>query len=85
MTQRKLVLQHLDKYKKITSWDAIMEYGITRLANIIYVLRNEGYVIDSKNKTVYTRLGTQTTIAEYILKSRPVRQSAIQFASEYDY
>tara|TARA_R100000654_G_scaffold8824_1_gene20508 strand:+ start:2351 stop:2608 length:258 start_codon:yes stop_codon:yes gene_type:complete len=85
MTQRKLVLEHFNKYKKITSWDAIMEYGITRLANIIYVLRNEGYVIESKSKTVYTRLGTETTIAEYILKSRPVRQSAIQFASEYDY
>lgn len=85
MTQKKVILKHFDTYKKITSWDAIMEYGITRLANVIFVLRNEGYIIESRNRTVYTRLGNATTIAEYTLVSRPVVQTAIQFASQYDY
>ena len=63
MTQRQVVLDHFSKHKKITSWDAIMEYGITRLANVIFNLRNDGYVIHSENKKVLTRLGNQTIIA----------------------
>lgn len=42
------ILRHLEKYGSITSWEAIKEYGCTRLSQYIYLLRNEGYlVIDS--------------------------------------
>ena len=42
------ILNHLEKYGSITSWEAIKEYGCTRLSQYIYLLRNEGYlVIDS--------------------------------------
>mgnify|MGYP003132614019 CR=1 FL=1 len=84
MTQRQVVLDHFSKHKKITSWDAIMEYGITRLANVIFNLRNDGYVIHSENKTVHTRLGNVTTIAEYTLLKYPEKQSVIMFNSHYD-
>jgi len=84
MTQRQVVLDHFSKHKKITSWDAIMEYGITRLANVIFNLRNDGYVIHSENKKVYTRLGNQTIIAEYTLLQYPTKQTAIVFNSHYD-
>lgn len=39
-TQKELVLNHLKKRKRITSWDAIQKYGITRLAHYIYQLKN---------------------------------------------
>jgi hypothetical protein len=41
LTQRRLVLDHLLKFKTISSWEAIQEYGITRLACFINMLRNE--------------------------------------------
>lgn len=85
MTQKEQILKHLNNHETITSWDAIMEYGITRLANYIFILRNEGYKISSTNKTVITRLGNSTTIAEYKLLGKPVKQTAIQFNSEYVY
>ena len=56
------VAHHLVTKKKITSWDAIQLYFATRLADIIFTLRNEGWLINTnmikKNNTRY---------AEYIL------------------
>jgi ribulose bisphosphate carboxylase small subunit len=46
-TQLQTVLAHLKKKKSagITSWDAITNYGITRLAHYIHLLRGRGYEI----------------------------------------
>ena len=40
-TQTDKIRGHLEKYKKITSWEAITLYKITRLAAVIYILRND--------------------------------------------
>lgn len=37
-TQKEQVLAHLKKHKKITSWEAIQKYNITRLAAHIFEL-----------------------------------------------
>lgn len=42
ITQKQQVLAHLEKYGSITSWEAIKKYNITRLAAIIFDLRDEG-------------------------------------------
>jgi hypothetical protein len=49
-TQLKTILAHLKKKKSagITSWDAITNYGITRLAHYIHLLRARGYGIDDE-------------------------------------
>lgn len=45
-TQMELIESHLLKRKKgITSWDAITDYGITRLAKYIHDLRCMGFKI----------------------------------------
>jgi len=44
-TQKQSVLEHLQKRKSITSWEAITMYRATRLADIIFKLKNEGYKI----------------------------------------
>lgn len=45
-TQMQLIMTHLERRKKgITSWDAITEYGITRLAKYIHELRRMGWSI----------------------------------------
>ena len=85
MTQKQQVLEHLQRYGNITSWEAIMEYGITRLANYIFILRNEGHIIPSESITVTTRIGNTTTISKYHYGIKREKQTAIQFNSEYEY
>ena len=69
LTQKQQVLNHLKTHKSLTSWDAIMEYGITRLSHHIYCLRKEGYIIPDKRIKVKTRLGKETNISKYTLNA----------------
>jgi hypothetical protein len=68
MTQKEQILTHLKEHGSITSWDAIMEYGVTRLSHHIYCLRNEGFIIPDKRIQVNTRLGKTTNISKYTLR-----------------
>lgn len=72
MTQEKAVLQHLKENGSITSWDAITLFGATRLSAIIYLLRKEGYEIETTDLTIKNRYGNTTTIAKYILKGENI-------------
>ncbi len=44
-SQMAQVLAHLQKRKKITSWEAIERYGITRLASYINQLKDSHNII----------------------------------------
>ena len=68
MTQNEKVLRHLKEIGSITSWEAIREYGITRLSAKIYDLRKQGYDIDSERVTAKNRFGESCTFAKYFLK-----------------
>ena len=68
MTQKEQVLNHLKTYGSLTSWDAIIEYGITRLSHHIYCLRNDGFIIPDERVQVETRLGRTTIISKYSLR-----------------
>lgn len=46
MSKTQQVLQHLEK-SPITSWEAIQLYKATRLADIIYKLKSQGFKIDT--------------------------------------
>ena len=59
------ILWHLKTYGHITSYEAIKEYGVTRLAAIIFNHRKNGYEIDSIPLKKKTRFGRNTTIAKY--------------------
>lgn len=64
MTQKELVYAHIKMYGEITSWDAIMMYGITRLADVIYRLKKDGHEIEAE--TVIKKKGERTiTFAKY--------------------
>jgi hypothetical protein len=66
-SQKNIILEYLKQNKKITSWDAIQDFGITRLAGVIHSLRKEGYVIDKVMKTKKNnRTGKISTYATYI-------------------
>jgi hypothetical protein len=68
-TQKEAVLSHLKSFGKITSWEAIKEYGATRLSGIIYTLRKEGYEIISEDTTNKNRFGNPVTFSTYKLKT----------------
>jgi len=70
-SQSDAVLWHLKTYGSITSYEAIKEYGATRLSAIIFNHRKEGYDIDSMPLTKKTRFGRNTTIAKYIYTAPP--------------
>ena len=70
-SQSDAILWHLKNYGSITSYEAIKEYGATRLSAIIFNHRKEGYDIDSMPLTKKTRFGRNTTIAKYIYTAPP--------------
>jgi len=64
-TQTDAILWHLGTFQTITSWNAIKEYGATRLSGIIFVLRKRGYNIVTNPEIVKNRFGRNTEIARY--------------------
>jgi hypothetical protein len=62
------ILRHLEVYGSITSWEAIMEYGCTRLSQYIYLLRKKGYVIDDVVCKSVNRFGESNHFKKYYLK-----------------
>jgi hypothetical protein len=63
--QADAILWHLKTYGTITSYEAIKEYGATRLSAIIFNHRKAGYSIESIPLKKKTRFGRTTTIAKY--------------------
>lgn len=57
---------HLKNYGHITSLQAIKLYGATRLADIIYKLKKQGYTIHCENLEFTTRFNIKTTVAKYL-------------------
>lgn len=67
-TQINAIRNHLKKHKSITSWEAILKYGATRLSGIIYKLRNRyNWKIKTKKIAVKNRFGYYCNIAKYEL------------------
>jgi len=67
-TQTEDIVQHLEEFGHITSWEAIKEYGATRLSAIIHNLRHKrGMNIVSEDMTVVNRYGRSVPIAKYKL------------------
>ena len=64
----KLILKHLEEIGDITSWEAIKEYGATRLSAIIWTLRHK-YGLDIKEEWVNIpdRYGQDCQFKRYIL------------------
>ncbi len=68
MTHKERILTHLQDFGSITSWEAIKEYGCTRLSAYIYLLRKEGYIIENEMVTSKNRYGDEVHYAKYKIK-----------------
>lgn len=60
MTQREIVLDHMERFGTITRAQAFDVYGITELNTRIHELRKEGYIITSQYQSGYNRFGKKT-------------------------
>ena len=67
MTKAAKVANHLMQHKNITSWEAITKYRVTRLADVIFKLKNRGWLIS----TVMIEGKDNTRFARYILLRAP--------------
>jgi len=65
-TQEDRVLRHLKEYGSITTWEAIKEYGITRLSAKIFDLRKQGEQIVKVTETGTNRFSEPTWWAKYV-------------------
>ena len=84
-SQSDAILWHLNTYGAITSYEAIREYGATRLAGIIYGHRKNGYNIDSIPLVKKTRFGRNTTISKYVYsKPQPTLDNQLGMFCETD-
>lgn len=65
--QKVRVLQHLKSYGSLTSIEAFEKYGITRLAAVIFDLRELGHDIRTLDMEGQNRYGEATRYAKYVL------------------
>ena len=69
MNKTKAIQLHLIEKGHINSWEAIQEYGATRLSAIIYNLRHN-YDMDIRNERVefVDRYGTKSHYDNYVFE-----------------
>lgn len=65
------VAKHLRDFGSITSWEAIEQYGATRLSAIIYNLKKIGWEFEWEDIKFQDRYGDENTFRKYILRYAP--------------
>lgn len=68
MNQCEQVKDYMQRYGMITTYQAFMDLGVTRLASRIHDLRAEGVKIGQKTKTRKNRYGNPCTYNVYWLE-----------------
>ena len=68
MTQCERVLEYMKKFGSINPLEAIRDIGCMRLASRIGDLKDQGYGISRRMKTIKNRYGKDVSFAEYYLE-----------------
>ena len=68
MKQTDKLLDYMQRYSTITTMQAFMDLGCTRLASRIHDLRRAGYAIDAKTVTGINRFGEKVSYKSYSLR-----------------
>ena len=63
------ILEHLMVNKTITTWEAIKEYGCTRLSEYIRQIR-KNYIVEDEWVSFTNRYGEKSQYKKYILKGK---------------
>ena len=65
MKQTERIMQYLNDFKSISSWEAFRDLGITRLAARVSDLEEEGVVFERKREAVTNRYGEKVYYTRY--------------------
>lgn len=74
-TQCDRIVAFCDAYGSITSLDAFVELGCTRLASRIFDLTERGYAFSRVTETRNNRFGEPVRYTRYAIERRPHEQS----------
>ena len=69
LTQNEKIIQYMNDFGSITSWEAFSQLGITRLASRICDLKKEGYEFDRKVEKAKNRYGEHIHYTRYSLRN----------------
>lgn len=67
MTQCERIIDYMERFGSITTFEAFSELGITRLASRIHDLTEDGYQIEREMITRKNRLGDYVSYKKYWL------------------
>ena len=62
------VVEYINEFGSITSRDAFMDLGITRLSAVVFDLKKKGYSVDTTFESAKNRWGDTTSFARYSFK-----------------
>ncbi len=74
LTQCERIIRHLNDYGTITSREAMLEYGIYRLASRISDLKKQGYKFQVSFESAKNRYDEVTHFAVYRIKEKPTME-----------
>lgn len=67
VSQEERILNYLIDNNSITTWEAIKEFGITRISARIFELRKRGYFIENEWEHTTNRYGDKIKYVRYTL------------------
>lgn len=65
VSQKQMVLDYIREFGSITPVDAFKDLGITRLAAVVFLLRDDGHDIHKEREHAYNRYGQKVRYARY--------------------
>lgn len=68
MAQKQRVLDYIEEFGSISSLEAFKELGVTRLSDVIFRLKKDGYEFDTDTEYFRNRYDEPTHFARYSLK-----------------
>ena len=70
MSQCERILKYMNEHGSITTLEAFVELGVTRLSGRIHDLRQKGYEIESERIDVKNRFGDTITCCKYSIADK---------------
>lgn len=79
MTQHTLIIDFMREHGSITTYEAFMELGITKLTTRISELRRGGFLIRERAESGVNRYGKPVTYNRYWLEEKQNKAGSVVF------
>ena len=72
INQAKRIIDYINKYGSITSWEAYKDLGVMELHARMSQLKKEGYEFETRWETKKNRFGENVSFKRYYLKTKRI-------------